>query len=128
MVAVLLLLLRKALRAEVSLGTRPLLLVEAGLLLLLHEDVLLCYILLLLLGVRREELEGQADRLVPQSWTCKKIFKYLTVLGSGSHRYSLGPSRICDNSVQYLKDPSTFNNLSVLLIFTSPLTHHAKLF
>ena len=86
MVAVLL--LRKALRAEVSLGTRPLLLVEAGLLLLLlHEDVLLCYILLLLLllGVRREELEGQADRLVPQSWTCNNILKYVTVLGSGFH-------------------------------------------
>ena len=50
--------------AKVSLGAE----------LLLVENVLL-----FLLGVRWEELEGQADRLLPQSWTCNN--KWLPILG-----------------------------------------------
>ena len=56
------------------------LLVEAWLLLLLLcEDALLLgdvlLLLLLLLGVGGEELEGQVNGLVPQSWTCNNILK-----------------------------------------------------
>ena len=63
------------LRAKVSLGIRLLLIEARLLLLLLREDALLLrnvlLLLLLLLRVGGEELKGQADRLVPQSWTCK---------------------------------------------------------